>query len=339
MRTDFFKKIGSSCYVFRREGGKAVAVKDPRIAALNRLWKAKTIDREKLVQSLNALIVEFKAAEKPEPNRPITSSNREVIEKYLLEHYGRRKILPDSRRSWKSRLERAIACLGQLDLLSASIGELQHAIDQLAWNRQRYAATALNSVLKWLKREEFLTLAQEERPEISFIQGVDFPKLLEAMPDNFSRTLVACALYTGCRIGELFALTQFSLKEGGLYVESQYRIDLARAKQKNKRPHRWAGILPEGRNPLKLWVEISIEERLKRRNNDWARIIKRACRKAQIKQITFHDLRHSYAIECLRRGKSLTAVAQSLGNSVTVCEKYYAGFGEAPSHLSEFAKK
>ena len=35
---------------------------------------------------------------------------------------------------------------------------------------------------------------------------------------------------------------------------------------------------------------------------------------------------NSYTIVLVSRGVSLSLVAQSLGNSVSVCEKYYTGF-------------
>jgi hypothetical protein len=37
----------------------------------------------------------------------------------------------------------------------------------------------------------------------------------------------------------------------------------------------------------------------------------------------FHDLRHSYAVYLIGKGMSLDWVAQSLGNSRDVCERFY----------------
>ena len=56
---------------------------------------------------------------------------------------------------------------------------------------------------------------------------------------------------------------------------------------------------------------------------------KSACRavfKDKSKHCKWHDLRHSYAIFLLTKGVPIQLVAQSMGNSVSVCEKHYAGF-------------
>lgn len=56
----------------------------------------------------------------------------------------------------------------------------------------------------------------------------------------------------------------------------------------------------------------------------------RACMKTfpsdKSKRLTYHDLRHSYAIRLLSKGIILDLVAQSLGNSSAVCQEYYSGY-------------
>ena len=44
------------------------------------------------------------------------------------------------------------------------------------------------------------------------------------------------------------------------------------------------------------------------------------------KHLTFHALRHCYAINLLSMGVSMSLVAQSLGNTLSVCQQYYVGF-------------
>lgn len=60
---------------------------------------------------------------------------------------------------------------------------------------------------------------------------------------------------------------------------------------------------------------------MKWRRKRWAEIAKKIR-----PELRFHDLRHSYAIELLNHGVSLSLTAQALGNSVQVCQEYYAGF-------------
>ncbi|MCC7405816.1 MAG: hypothetical protein IT288_15555 [Bdellovibrionales bacterium] len=42
--------------------------------------------------------------------------------------------------------------------------------------------------------------------------------------------------------------------------------------------------------------------------------------------MTFHAIRHCYAIHLISRGVSMSLVAQLLGNSLSVCRRHYAGF-------------
>lgn len=54
-----------------------------------------------------------------------------------------------------------------------------------------------------------------------------------------------------------------------------------------------------------------------------------ACKKLfkdKTKHCKWHDLRHSYAVLLIGRGATITLVAQSMGNSVKVCEEYYSGY-------------
>ncbi len=44
------------------------------------------------------------------------------------------------------------------------------------------------------------------------------------------------------------------------------------------------------------------------------------------KHLTFHALRHCYAINLLTKGVSMSLVAQSLGNTLSVCQQHYLGF-------------
>ncbi len=56
------------------------------------------------------------------------------------------------------------------------------------------------------------------------------------------------------------------------------------------------------------------------------------------RKFIFHDLRHSYARHLCNSGVNLKLVSECLGNSQSVCEKYYAGWISEDMVLGSLAK-
>jgi integrase len=140
--------------------------------------------------------------------------------------------------------------------------------------------------------------------------------------------LVRLAFSTGLRMGELFAIRPENIDEAGrIQVVAQVRKDGKRSLPKTRKT-RLVTVLPYGKESLKVWLAVPVHERPRLRH--YHEIMARACRKLwpnnPDKRIRFHDLRHSFAIEMLRLGESLTTIAGLLGNSVQVCQTYYTGF-------------
>ncbi|MCH8016998.1 MAG: tyrosine-type recombinase/integrase [Acidobacteria bacterium] len=52
---------------------------------------------------------------------------------------------------------------------------------------------------------------------------------------------------------------------------------------------------------------------------------KRVLRKAGLRDIRYHDLRHTYASQLFATGKPVTYVSQQLGDTTPVCPKSYGG--------------
>jgi site-specific recombinase XerD len=55
------------------------------------------------------------------------------------------------------------------------------------------------------------------------------------------------------------------------------------------------------------------------------------------RQLKFHDLRHSYAIHLLAIGMTMEDVARSIGDTIEVCEEFYAGFSHTPLSVQTMA--
>jgi hypothetical protein len=57
------------------------------------------------------------------------------------------------------------------------------------------------------------------------------------------------------------------------------------------------------------------------------------------KQIIFHDLRHSYAIHLLSIGMTMEDMARGIGDTMEVCEEFYAGFSHTSESASSMAER
>lgn len=145
--------------------------------------------------------------------------------------------------------------------------------------------------------------------------------------DEF-RILCNVAWYSGLRKGEIFAIKASDLRPGYLYVDSQVDKELNMRETKT-RGRRKAFILEGGEEWITKWLDIPEAKKKLLRSYNHAKKVRSACSRAfseTDKQCSFHCLRHSYAVHLLSRGVPIAHVAQSLGNSTEVCERYYTGF-------------
>lgn len=161
-------------------------------------------------------------------------------------------------------------------------------------------------------------------PRVRFLSVAECRRLVNACPADF-RELVCAALLTGCRYGELTALTvaDFDLDAGTIYI----------AQSKSGHP-RHVPLSPEGVDLLdSLTVGKASAERVfvKANGEPWQRSaqqnrIKVASAGAGINPpANFHLLRHVFAGNLAKAGVPMKAVAEALGHTSTaVTEKHYA---------------
>jgi integrase len=168
---------------------------------------------------------------------------------------------------------------------------------------------------------------------LHYLSDAEARRLSNACQADF-RALVNTALLTGCRYGELAAMTvgDFNPDAGTLWV---------RASKGGKPRH--VVITEEGCNFLAgLAVGKPGNARLLLRNNGRAwgkseqqRPLAAACVAARIDPpINFHGLRHTYASRLAMKGAPLAVIAAQLGHSDTrMVEKHYGHL--APSYVAE----
>lgn len=157
---------------------------------------------------------------------------------------------------------------------------------------------------RWLARAPSFELPQEDARE-RYLTLPEVEHLLAACTHGETRDAVAIAIFTGMRQGEIFRLRP----------EDVWGESLVVRRSKNRRP-RLVPILPQireavGRLPLcchPRWMYTNF---------------KRACARAGIEDLRFHDLRHTTASLLINRGYSLKIVGEVLGHlSVQSANRY-----------------
>ena len=143
--------------------------------------------------------------------------------------------------------------------------------------------------------------------------------------------LINLAIHTGCRKGELLELewSRVDLSQNEIYLDtvhtknSKPRIVAINSAAREALIHR-ASIRAE-HCPDSPWVFVHTEGHLKgRRVMGCRKAFNSACRRAGIKDFTFHDLRHTCASWLVEEGVHLLSVRDVLGHSTTEMTERYA---------------
>jgi integrase len=168
----------------------------------------------------------------------------------------------------------------------------------------------------WLSRPVYIELPPEHNQRHRYLVLAEVERLIDACDHEPTRDAVILAVYTGMRQGEIFALPQANVRGNCLRLDPP--------DSKNREP-RLIPILPRmqdavARLPLPCTARYM-----------WGRF-KRACARAELEDLTFHDLRHTTASLLINAGHSLKMVQEVLGHrSVTAANRY--------AHLSVETKR
>jgi integrase len=174
---------------------------------------------------------------------------------------------------------------------------------------------------------------EADAAKLRYLSDDEARRLTNACPADF-RALLTAALLTGCRYGELTAMTadDFNPDAGTVRVRTS----------KSGKP-RHVVLTQEGRDfVVRLAAGRPGGARLFVRANGkpWAkseqqRPLAAACAAAQIEPvINFHGARHTYASRLAMRGVPLAVIAAQLGHSDTrMVEKHYGHM--SPSYVAE----
>jgi len=158
--------------------------------------------------------------------------------------------------------------------------------------------------------------------------------------------LFLCALHTGMRSGELAGIQWTDVDWNGKFLEVRRAInrfgEVSSVKTKSGRRRvdlsdhlletlsdyrrqQQEEAMKEGRNEIPEWVFANRFGSFMSIKNVKTRNFKRVLKKAGLRSIRFHDLRHTFASQLLSRGANILYVSQQLGHAdPSITLKIYA---------------
>lgn len=320
----WIRKHKNSVAIYKQEvrgESPTESIQHPTLETINKELESGSINMEMAVKMAKELLGSLKPKK---PKRVFGGANADLLDRYWEEVLAYKEHEDPS--AAKNRLIRGVNAVGSLSLHVATKEQLLKAIQ--GNSRKREAAAVINQLLKYLGRPFTLPTPKKDANEVTYLPESDFLRVLKSIKEVDNKLFFATLFYTGCRVGEAFALARTFKGGKVIFIEKQIKRDLQSAGLKNRRqvPHRRAVVDSSGIDFVRGWISISKQKKEKMRNLRFSEIFQEACKKADAQTITCNGLRHSYAVHWLEKGASITHVAQLLGNSEAVCQRHYAGF-------------
>jgi integrase len=314
------------------KGAPAKQLSLPELENINRAYLAGELDYVRAEAQVAALKAALVKQEKGIPHTPVFSAdNLTILDQYWKKWRAGRELMDE--RTAYNELRRAVEAIGTLNLRAASADELQGAI-KARGDKQARIVKNVERLLRYLGRDEItLRRHKPEKRHVRYLTLPDFQQLIESMPDSWFKLLCGAAFACGGRAGELFDLQPEDWHEeaGRIFIDSQRRPEGEIRHTKNRR-ERWAAVIPEMEPLLREWIALATREQLwtPTTSTKLSGMLREACAKKwpleQRKHLTFHDIRHCYAIHVLKHDPSLSRVADFLGDDEATAKKHYLGF-------------
>lgn len=169
---------------------------------------------------------------------------------------------------------------------------------------------------------------------LRFLSVEEQQRLVNACPPDF-RALVQAALYTGSRFSPLTRLQvrDFNPEAGTIFIQKDKgQGDTSRYVALDAEGVAWFASQVAGKRPDDLIFLRASAKRVTRKDgnplrwmpNDQRDMMRAACKEAKLDDLTFHELRHTYASMLLNAGVPQVFVAKQLGHVDTrMVEKHY----------------
>lgn len=289
--------------------------------------------------------------------RSLRTASRTEAEKRLkkiLQQAGQVRADSDVRHTWKeavvewsktaqqaikaSTLKRYLVSLGQVrgildalyvdEITTKTISQLARRPGPSNATRRR-DLTAVAVVLRWCCAQGWRednpartwdrSVIRERRDPIILPEVSDIDQVVARAPGNFAR-LVRFAQYTGMRLEEVASLTRDQFRPGSVQL-THTKAGAPRAIPLDERALAVkAEFVPFMNSRWIFWHDQG--ERYHNVSSRFALLVRRS----GARPFRFHDLRHWFAVDYLRRGGSIYTLSQILGHSSVKTTEIYLCF-------------
>lgn len=246
-----------------------------------------------------------------------------------------------SPRAALDRLKWAIKRLGKVSLVGGTREDLHDALSHLNANARRRAVAALNQLIRFKGLNKILMAPEAERLDPIYLTLKEFKATMKKIKRPEYRLCCEAAFATGARYGELFDMWPLSLRSGRthMWVGTQRLRDWSQERTKNGKMGT-AYIIKGLRPATYAWLDVPEDVRRKmRRSGDPYEAFKKAAKDVTKKDVTFHNLRHSYVRHMTENGASLDDLTKWLRDSRATVELYYRGWIQSSDEMNAAAKK
>lgn len=269
----------------------------------------------------------FLAAKKGEVKPSTLTDYREVIKNHLDPFFGRMRLSEIS----PTKVQGFLVGMQEKEVSPATVGKVYRVLKVIL----RHAL-----VLGFIDRDPTIGIRQPrvEKREMDHLNVGEVEALLEAA-DGDLRDIIAVAVFSGLRQGEIFALRwqDIDFEAGIIRVVRSYRRPQGFTDLKSSSSRRTVPMMPRLAEMLKRRFEVcgrpspdalvfpSAAGTPLDRPNLVTRGFEPSLERAGLRRIRFHDLRHTYASLCIAAGMDPKALQQAMGHSsITVTMDTYA---------------
>ena len=180
-----------------------------------------------------------------------------------------------------------------------------------------------------LKRVRKVKLLEENNRRLRYLSKEECQKLLSEC-DAHVRPIVAVALNTGMRKGEILGLTwdNVDMKHGFIL------LDHTKNGERREIPINATVRATLQSTPRRLDVRyVFYDPATLKQYGDVKKGFNGACRRAGINDFHFHDLRHTFASHLVMAGQDITTVKELLGHKTLAMTLRYSHL--APAHTAK----
>ncbi len=262
-----------------------------------------------------------------------TRTFAELMERYETEHVAKQA----SRRAIRSYIRNLLPVFGHLTLGDISPQRI------VAYKQKRYAdgvaPATINRELAAMKKAFNLAIREwewcrenpvsrvsmekEANTRDRWVTAEEEARLLEACPPWLGE-LVRFALHTGMRLGEILALTW----RGVDLVRNTATVFQSKNGTRRTIPlNQTVRALLKGKAKVRALNTAQVfqsQAQTPLEANNIRRAFRRAVRQAEIEELHFHDLRHTFATRLVQAGVDLYRVQRLLGHQSPVMTQRYA---------------